>query len=77
MLYLIHFSEATEPRRPGRDLHGRLESSLAAVADRIHAPGRYHSSNGVYRSGPPSGVAVIGSCSHLASADQQSDAEMG
>jgi hypothetical protein len=36
VLYLIHFSEATEPRRPGRDLHGRLGSSLAAVADRIH-----------------------------------------
>ena len=37
VLYLIHLSEATEPHRPGRDLHGRLGPSLAAVADRIHA----------------------------------------
>jgi hypothetical protein len=39
VLYLIHFSEATEPHRPGRDSHGRLGSSLAAVADSIHVQG--------------------------------------
>ena len=53
VLYLTHLSEATEPHRPGRDLHGRLGPSLAAVADRIHVSGHYRTSNGVYRSGPP------------------------
>ena len=49
----VFVAEATKPRRPGRDLHGRLGSSLAAVADRIHVSGHHRTSNGVYRSGPP------------------------